>query len=117
MDMALVGFGAVFVMILALPLIVAGGSAYAWRKQLSRPWWYGLTATIVLYGVYAVAMTWYSPIGGIEISMVDAKHPASHESAWWMVLEPFRRGLTAFVIGAVPIVAVLVWLFRKPKET
>jgi hypothetical protein len=51
MDMALVGFGAVLVLILALPLIVAGRSAYVWRKRLSRPWWYGMTATAVLYGV------------------------------------------------------------------
>jgi hypothetical protein len=31
---------------------------------------------------------------------------------WWIVWDPFRRGLTAFVIGVVPTVAVLVRLFR-----
>ncbi len=38
MDVALVGFGAILLLILALPLIVAGGTAYLWRKRLSRPW-------------------------------------------------------------------------------
>jgi cytochrome bd-type quinol oxidase subunit 2 len=115
--MALVGFGAMLMLVLALPVIVAGGTAYLWRKRLSRPWWFWLTATVVLYGVYSLAMTWYPPVGGIEISMADAKHPATHESLWWMVLEPFRQGLSAFVIGAVPTAAVLVRLFRKPKQT
>jgi hypothetical protein len=83
MDMALVGLGAVLVLILALPLIVAGGSAYVWRARLSQPWWYCLTATVVLYGVYALAMTWYPPIISIAISRADGAHPASHELLWW----------------------------------
>jgi hypothetical protein len=71
---------------------------------------------VVLYGVYALAMTWFSPVGGIAISMADAKHPATHGSPWWMVLEPLRQGLTAFVIGALPTVAVLVWLFLRVER-
>jgi hypothetical protein len=116
MDMALVVFGAALVLILALPLIVASGSAYVWRKQLSRPWWYWLAATVVLYGVYALSMTWFPPVGGISISAADTTHPASHEPVLWMVLAPFRQGFTEFIIGAVPTVAALVWLFRRVAE-
>jgi hypothetical protein len=113
MDVSMIGLVAMFVLVLALPVTLSSGSAYLWRKRLSRPWWYWLTATVVLYGVYSLAMTWYPPVGGIAISMADAKHPATHESLWWMVFEPFHQGLAAFAIGAVPTVAVLVWLFRR----
>jgi hypothetical protein len=117
MNLSIFCFVATFALVLALPVILSSGSAYWCRKRLSRPWWYWLAATMVLYGVYAMAMTWYLPVGGVAISMADAKHPATHESLWWMALEPFRQALTAFVIGAVPTVAVLVRLFRQPKPT
>jgi hypothetical protein len=65
--------------------------------------------------VYLLAMTWFPPVRGIAISMADAKHPASPVSMWWIGWDPFRRGLTAFVIGALPTV-VLVRLFRRVER-
>jgi hypothetical protein len=117
MDLGIALLGAMIVLILGLPLIVAAGSAYYWRRRLSRPWWYCLTATVALYWVYAMAMTWYPPIVSIAISQADTAHPASHELLWWWpALAPLGPGLTAFIIGAVPTVALLARLFRRVEQ-
>jgi hypothetical protein len=111
-DLGLIGLIVMFVVVFTLPLILSSGAAYlAWRR-VSRPWWYWVTATVALYGVYAVALYCLPPNGGISILGADARHPPSHVYPVLVLAAMIQKPLIIFTVVAFPALWGLTRMFR-----
>lgn len=105
-----------FLFLLSLPLVLACGASYLTWKVLSRPVVFLIVATVSLYLLYA-ALMWLldpGPVGYTLSVRQPGEVPASEP--WFLLLPPYKIPLIAFAVAAVPILAILLHLFKKGRS-
>jgi hypothetical protein len=104
-----------FFFLLSLPFVFACGASYLSWRALSRPVTFLIVATLSLYLLYATLM-WLldpGPVGYTLSVRRPGEVPASEP--WFLLLPPYKIPLIAFAVAAVPVLAVLLRLFKKGR--
>jgi hypothetical protein len=99
------------------PLLLACGAAYLTWRALSRPVVFLTVATTVLYFVYAASI-WLlapGPFGFIVSVPQPGEAPASEPL--FLLLPPYKMPLIAFAAAAIPVLALLLRVFKKGART
>lgn len=108
----LVGFIALF-----FPVILAGVVAYLARAKISRPWWFLLSAAVVLSCI-DVVITDYCR-APLVVTLPSGGGDYSKSSDWSNVLAliPLWKPLSLLMVVSMPVLAGLLRLFRRPAST
>lgn len=102
-----------FLFLLSLPFVLACGASYLTWRALSRPVVFLFIATVSLYLLYA-ALMWLldpGPVGYTLSVRQPGEVPAS--KPWFLLFPPYKIPLIAFAVAAVPVLAILLRLFKK----
>jgi len=103
--------------LLAFPLVLACGASYLTWGALSRPVVFLIVATALLYLLYAV-LIWLldpGPVGYTLTVRRPGEVPASEPL--FLLLPPYKMPLIAFAVAAVPVLAVLLRVFKKRRAS
>jgi len=101
---------------LGFPLLLACGASYLTWRALSRPAVFLVVTTIVLYLVY-VGLMWLldpGPIGYTLSIRQPGESPAPEP--FFPLLSPYKAPLIAFAVAAIPVLAVMLRLFKKERD-
>jgi hypothetical protein len=115
--LAALSFLAAGMLILFFPIILAAAVAYVGWHRISRPWWFLLSATIILFGIYVI-VTDYCRVP-LVATLPAGKDGNSNSSDWsnLYALLPLWKPLSLLMIVSVPVLAALLRLFRRPVLT
>jgi hypothetical protein len=108
-------FALEFLFLLSLPFVLACGASYLTWRALSRPVIFLIVATISLYLLY-VALMWLldpGPVGYTPSVRQPGEVPALEP--WFLLLPLYKIPLIAFSVAAVPVLAVLLRLFKQGR--
>jgi hypothetical protein len=101
------------VFLLTCPLLIATGTAVLSWNALKSPWKYMVSATLVLYVLYAGALYFFAPVSlGFAVSAVPPGQPGTSEPLF-PFLEPYYKSLVVFAVFAIPAVAALLLSFKR----
>lgn len=106
-----------FLFLLSLPFVLACGASYLTWRALSRPVVFLIVATVSLYLLYG-ALMWLlapGPVGYTLSVRRSGEVPASEP--WFLLLPPYKIPLIAFAVAAVPVLTVLLRLFKMGRSS
>ena len=99
--------------LLALPLLVAVGSALVTWNALSSPWKFMLSATATLYVVYGAVLYLLGPAtAGYELHVSQPGEQRIDEPLFVFV-QPFYTALLVFALLALPTLLLLRRTFKR----
>jgi hypothetical protein len=96
-----------------LPLLLACGAAYLTWRTLSRPLVFLTVAATILYFVYAASIWLLAPGPFGFIVSVPQPGAAPASEPLFLLLPPYKTSLIAFAAAAIPVLAVLLRVFKK----
>lgn len=103
--------------LLGFPLLLASGASYLTWRALSRPVVFLIVATVVLYLLYA-ALMWLLDPGPVGYSLsISEPGQAPVSEPWFPFLEPYKIPLVAFAVAAIPLLTVLLRVFKKGRAS
>jgi hypothetical protein len=106
-----------FLFLLGFPLVLACGASYLTWRALSRPVVFLIVATAFLYLLYAV-LIWLLDPGSVGYTLSvrrPGEVPASEPL--FLLLPPYKMPHIAFAVAAVPVLAVLLRVFKKRRAS
>ena len=101
-----------------LPLLLAGAAVCLSPQGLLRPVLFMVVAGLILYPVYFFWMWLLDPGEWIVAYTVVRKVPGEAESPvpWSLLLTHYKTPMMAFAASAVPVLLVLLRLFKKERS-
>jgi hypothetical protein len=101
------------IFLLTCPLLITIGTAVLSWNALKSPWKYMVSATLVLYVLYAASLYFFAPVSlGFAVSAVPQGQPGTSEPLL-PFLEPYYTSLVVFAVLAIPAVTVLLLSFKR----
>lgn len=104
-----------FLFLLGFPLVLACAASFLTWRVLSRPVVFLIVTTLVLYLFYA-ALMWLLDPGPVGYA-VSIRQPGEARSPepLFLLLSSYKVPLIAFVVTAIPALAVLLRAFKKER--
>jgi hypothetical protein len=104
-----------FIFLLAFPFVLACGASYLTWRELSRPVLFLIVSAVVLYVLYAALMWLLDPGLLILGYQLTARRPgeAPISEPLFLLLPFYEIPLIAFALAALPVLAVLLRVFKR----
>lgn len=100
------------ILLVVLPALYASGVSWAFWSGFSRPWLFAFSSVALLYFLYFIVLYFGDPSGGGFFLEAPHHGEPSHQ-VFLVFLEPYVKPMLLFSVLSVPLLGLLVKVFRK----
>ncbi|WP_298621321.1 hypothetical protein [uncultured Zoogloea sp.] len=100
------------ILLVVLPALYASGVSWALWPGFSRPWLFAFSSVALLYFLYFIVFYFGAP-SGVGFVLEVPYHGEPSRQAFLVFLEPYVKPMLLFSMLSVPLLGLLIKVFRK----
>lgn len=100
------------ILLVVLPALYVSGVSWAFWSGFSRSWLFAFSSVALLYFLYFFVLYFGAPSSGGFVLEVPHHGEPSHP-VFLVFLEPYVKPMLLFSVLSVPLLALLIKVFRK----